>query len=176
MGLDFTVVFSVRQRFGDNEHEEFDLETDAPFVGAEKDFPFQCPSVDPTQFAILLFQSQGVSVRNSPLEINGQLIFGGIPASIDRDSAETEPGVPQFGAFARWHGTVMLVHPGVLKANNILRISATGGDDFVVDNAVVVFKSSRFGLVTASRTLSAKRPKRSKKQKRQLKGRSKPRR
>lgn len=62
MALDFTVIIHVRQRFGDNELEDLNdigLETNAPFVGQQKDFEFRCPNVDPSQRAILLFQSQG---------------------------------------------------------------------------------------------------------------------
>ena len=41
----------------------------------------------------------------------------------------------------------MLIHPGVLQENNILRIRAADAtaadiDDFLVDNVVVVFKTA----------------------------------
>lgn len=155
MPLDFTAIVNVRQRFGNNEPEELGLETEAPFVGAQKDFPFQCPNVDRSQSAILLFQSQGVTLAQN-MEINGQRIFGGIPTSVDRDTVT----VPPFDStpstltlfFAQWKGNVMLVHPGVLQENNVLRISTrdTGGDkgldDFIVDNVVVLFKTRSGGV------------------------------
>src|SRR2546427_9241731 len=81
MPLDFTVVFAVRQRFGDAKIDDLGQETEAPFVGSQKDYAFSCPNVDPSQQAILLFQCQGANVQQS-LEINGQQIFGGIPASV----------------------------------------------------------------------------------------------
>lgn len=65
MALDFTVVFAVRQRFGDNEGDDSGQETDAPFVGKQQDYPFQCPNVDRSQQAILLFQGQGANTRQS---------------------------------------------------------------------------------------------------------------
>jgi hypothetical protein len=42
----------------------------------------------------------------------------------------------------------MLIHPGVLQENNILRIRAADAtaaniDDFLVDNVVVVFKTAQ---------------------------------
>ncbi len=85
------------------------------------------------------------------LEINGQQIFGGIPASVE---VAPLPG-PQnstLGVFvAQWSGNIMLVQPGVLQEDNVLRIRAreigdSGNiDDFIIDNLVVVFKT-REGL------------------------------
>lgn len=142
MALDFTVVITVRQRFGDREEDDFGLETEAPFVGVQKDFEFRCPNVDRSQIAILLFQSQGANVRQR-LEINDQQVFGGIPASIDLAPL----GGDRIANVARWNGNVMLVSPGVLQENNVLRIQAgeignAGNiDNFIVDNLVVVFKT-----------------------------------
>jgi hypothetical protein len=107
---------------------------------------FQCPNVDRSQQAILLFQSQGVNIRQR-LEINGQEIFGGIPASVEFLSTPTA-----LRRVAQWNGNVMLVHPGVLQESNVLRIQAgdTGDgniDDFIVDNLVVVFKTRRRPIV-----------------------------
>ncbi len=65
MPLDFTVIVTVRQRFGDANQDDFGQETDAPFVGQQKDFSFGCPNVDRTQQAILLFQSQGANVHKA---------------------------------------------------------------------------------------------------------------
>jgi hypothetical protein len=147
MGLDFTVVFGVRQRFGDREPDDdkVGLEPGAPFVGSAKEYLFQCPSVDPNQFGILLFQSQGVSPDYPPgLTVNGQAVPGGIPGSIDRDTADFGFGVTRQD-YATWRGSVMLILPGVLQANNVLRIQAASAagniQDFIVDNMVVVFKT-----------------------------------
>ena len=142
MALDFTVVITVRQRFGDNDNEDVGLETEAPFVGKEKTFEFRCPDVDPRQQAILLFQCQGANVQQS-LEINGQQIFGGIPAAF-----EIAPIPNQVVSHAQWNGNVMLIHPGVLREDNVLRIRAgefgdDNLDDFIIDNLVVVFKTKR---------------------------------
>jgi hypothetical protein len=143
MALDFTVVIEVRQRFGDGDlSDNAGLETEAPFVGLQKDFEFRCPNVDSTQQAILFFQAQGANTRQR-LEINGFEIFGGIPAGIDV--------APQNILFAQWNGSVMLVSPGVLREKNVLHIQSTlsgefgKADNFIVDNLVVLFKTKRTG-------------------------------
>ena len=157
MPVDYTVIMPVRQRFGDDIRDEKEsvreresgIETEAPFVGAEKSFPFQCPGVDRSQSAILLFESMGVSVRQT-LEINGQQIFGGITTSNDFESRTIGGGSDAHQdrtIFARWKGHVLLIHPGVLAQNNVLRIQSgpyTSGnlDDFVIDNMVVIFKTT----------------------------------
>jgi hypothetical protein len=149
MGLDFTVVISVRQRFGDDKADDLGLEGGAPFVGRQKDFPFQCPNVDRIQPAILLFQSHGVMFQQ-PMSINGQTVFGGIPSSVD---LAPHPLLNSLGdvqnlVFAQWKGNVMLVAPGVLQEDNILRIQAleigdSGNvDDFIIDNLIVIFKAT----------------------------------
>lgn len=163
MAVDYTVVIDVRQRFGDLKRDEkpslgeaeSGLEAEAPFVGAEKTFAFRCPSVDRSQFALLLFQALGVSTVQA-LEINGQTIFGGIPVSVDRNSRRLGSGSDAHtvhSLIARWNGNVMLVHPGVLQENNLMRIraaemTADNLDDFIIDNVVVVFKtrSTRPGI------------------------------
>jgi hypothetical protein len=155
MALDFAIVTDVRQRFGDGKRDEIassseresGIEADAPFVGPEKLFAFRCPSVDRRQFALLLFQTLGVSVRQN-LEINGQTIFGGIAPSVDFDSR---------AALTRWNGNVMLIHPGVLQENNLMRIRAAhmaagNADDFVIDNVVVVFKNGGRGAAVDRRS------------------------
>jgi len=157
MALDFTIITDVRQRFGDytrgeNESPSEDpsgMEADTP-IGLDKSFAFRCPSVDRGQFAILLFQTLGVAVRQG-LEINGQTIFGGIAPSVDLAATLLGAGSQSSddrSALARWNGHVMLVHPGVLQENNILRIraadpTAANIDDFLVDNVVVVFKTGQ---------------------------------
>jgi hypothetical protein len=151
MALDFTVVIVVRQRFGDSDADDVGQETEAPFVGRQKDYEFRCPGVDRNQQAILLFQCQGANVQQS-LEINGQQIFGGIPAAVEQAPfpflSPADDTVQSF-PIAQWSGNVMLVHPGVLQENNVLRIRAreiadSGNiDNFIIDNLVVVFKTRR---------------------------------
>lgn len=153
MALDFTVVIQVRQRFGNQANTgnvDIGLEFDAPFVGTEKEYRFQCRNVDSNQTAILLYQTQGVGVRQR-MEINGQQIFGGIPASTDVapiTHISPPPGGVEILKFAQWNGNVMLVHPGVLKPSNVLLIRAENladgqRDNFIIDNLVVLFKTRR---------------------------------
>jgi hypothetical protein len=141
MALDFTVVITVRQRFGDSDEDDVGQETIAPFVGAEKSYDFRCPNVDSRQQAILLFQCMGANIQNN-LEINGQQIFGGIPSSVEGITIP-DPAVLLFRA--QWNGNIMLIHEGVLRENNVLRIQAAelddGLDNFIIDNLVVVFKT-----------------------------------
>jgi len=148
MALDFTVIASVRQRFGDSQDDDLGLEKDAPFVGQQKDFPFACPGVDASQSALLLFQSQGVTIAQK-MNINGQVVFGGIPTSVDFGSLPTaDPNNPNICVLiAQWKGNVMLVQPGVLRdSNNVLRITADkigdsdNVDNFIIYNVVVIFK------------------------------------
>src|SRR3954468_20701185 len=133
MALDFTIITDVRQRFGDYTRGENEspsegpagMEADTP-IGLDKSFAFRCPLVERRQFAILLFQTLGVAVRQG-LEINGQTIFGGIAPGVDLAArllgSAAESG-EDHAALARWNGHVMLIHPGVLQENNILRIRA----------------------------------------------------
>src|SRR5262245_12356593 len=155
MALDFTIITDVRQRFGDSARGEKESpqgragpEADT-LVGLERSFAFRCPSVDRKQFAILLFQTLGVALRQG-LEINGQTIFGGIAPSVDPAARILGPRAESpedRTTLATWNGHVMLIHPGVLQENNILRIRAADAtaaniDDFLVDNVVVVFKTA----------------------------------
>jgi len=110
------------------------------FVGSNNSYRFLCPNVDPRQEAVLLFQTLGVSHDRNFIAINstgatGQPeVFGGIPVS--RSDVD-------------WNGNVMLIRPGVLAENNILRLGARASngsllgdiDDFVIDNVVVFFKT-----------------------------------
>src|SRR3954464_3097331 len=126
MALDFTIITDVRQRFGDYarggkespRERPSGMEADTP-IGLDKSFAFGGPSVDRGQFAILLFQTLGVAVRQG-LEINGQTIFGGIAPGVDLASrllgSAVESGEDRT-ALARWNGHVMLIHPGVLQEN-----------------------------------------------------------
>src|SRR5678816_4798689 len=112
MALDFTIVTDVRQRFGDyaRGEKESPPEADTP-IGLERSFAFRCPSVDRRQFAILLFQTLGVAVRQG-LEINGQTIFGGIAPSVDPAARILGPrseSPEDRTTLATWNGHVMLI-------------------------------------------------------------------
>ena len=151
MALDFTVMMSVRQRFSDSERDDFGLETDAPFVGLRKDYSFNCPDVDSSQSAVIFFQSQGVNIGR-PLKINNVTIFGGIRSSVEQ-TASTGRVVSgstvliDQAIIAKWNGNIMLVQNGVLRAtNNILQIESDG-DNFIIDNVVILFKT-RTGVVS----------------------------
>lgn len=151
MSLDFTVIVTVRNRFGDGDSDDVGLENEAPFVGQQKDFSFGCPNVDRTKQAVLLFQSQGVNVPQS-MEINGRIVFGGIPTSVEFAPLPfLSQGLVQSRAVAQWSGNVMLVEPGVLQENNVLRVRSreigdSGNiDNFILDNVVIVFKTRQIG-------------------------------
>jgi hypothetical protein len=135
MDSDFTVIIRVRQHFGNDEDS-----MPGAFVGNNNSYPFPCPNVDSQQEAVLLFQTLGVSHASNFIAINSTgttedpEVFGGIPVSrSDQD----------------WNGNVMLIRPGVLGENNILRLGARASngsllgdiDDFVIDNVVVLFKT-----------------------------------
>ena len=161
MAIDFTVVSAVRQRFGDDKPDRNQSETEresttlaeesAPFVGAEKSFPFDCPNVDRTQWAVLLFESYGVT-RRQAMQINNQTVHGGIPEDVELNTTEFQSGTRRT-ATARWNGSIKLIHPDVLRpTGNVLRISTSPAygvfenlDDFIVDNIVVVFKTAGRG-------------------------------
>src|SRR5262245_20244932 len=136
MGATFTVIQFQRQHFGNEPGSFDDIEPDVPFVGAAKEFVFDCPHVDPNEAACLLFQSRDVDHRHNMVRVNGIDVFGGLPVSPARDS---------------WNGNVLLVerHHQLREAGNVLRIearNANGGtagdiDDFIIDNVVLVYKT-----------------------------------
>lgn len=134
MPSDFTVIVNVRHHFGDVQGSQPGV-----FAGANKEFPFLCPNVDPAQEAVLLFQTLGVDYEKNFIAINstgttGPQVFGGIPVS----RSDTD-----------WNGNVMLVQPGVLQESNVLRLGARDEqgsllgdmDNFVIDNVVIFFKT-----------------------------------
>ncbi|MCW2849438.1 MAG: hypothetical protein JWR90_3412 [Marmoricola sp.] len=148
MSLNFTVVINVRHQFGDTDQDI------GVFAGDSANFAFDCPSVSSDQ-ALLLFQSMGVRGEHV-LEVNDVTVFGGIPetdlvlagAGFQSGGSDVPPHThPVTTLSLGWAGQVMLINPGVLREQgNVLRI-ASRGDDFVVDNVVVVFKTRRTGPV-----------------------------
>ena len=156
MPVDYATVVRVRQRFGDNKSEprEPQLETEAPFVGTSKEFLFETLKVDQSQDAILQFQSLGVSHPKNLLRINGTDIFGGLSTSVDIGAAGSA-GKAEF-TFIRqvWAAHSLLVHPNVLRDQNVLFIEArdfdggTNGnlDNFIIDNVIVFYKTRDSGI------------------------------
>jgi hypothetical protein len=136
MATDFKVILFQRQQFG-NERGTFDnIEPNVQFVGPTKDFSFDCPNVNPSETAVLMFQSRDVEHQRNVFRVNRVDIFGGLPASPSRDT---------------WNGNILLIEPRhQLKAtNNVLHVesrnaSGDGGgdiDDFIIDNVVIVYKT-----------------------------------
>lgn len=127
----------VRYRFGDNDTSGNDVvlneDSNAPFVGLFGEFPFSCPDVDSAQGAVLQFEYRGSEQSATfpdprgdgaigispeyPVKINGQLVAGGVPG------APVEEGI-----LPLWSTRVLLVDPGVLQEENILRIEASVDD------------------------------------------------
>lgn len=136
MATDFTVILAQRQHFGNEQGGFDDVEPHVIFVGPTKDFSFNCPSVNPRETAFLIFQSRDVDHQRNIFSVNGVDIFGGLPASPNRDT---------------WNGNILLIAPRhKLKAtNNVLHVesrnedSGTGGDrdDFIIDNVVIAYKT-----------------------------------
>jgi hypothetical protein len=128
MAVDFTVIQPVRQRFGDERLEgEFPTETEAPFVGSAKEFPFACPNVDASQMAILQLESLGLTAgryyqifvpdelkkHRNMLQVNGVDVPGGLtPAPWVEGAGGT---VLHF-----WKAHSLLVPANVLREENIL--------------------------------------------------------
>jgi hypothetical protein len=135
MSADFSTVIAVRQGFGDEPALLKSMEPNVPFVGPTKDFAFACPNVNPSETAVVMFQSRDVDHNRNIFTINGSNVSGGIPVSPNKDT---------------WNGNVMLIGAGVLRASgNELHVearNASGGgggdiDDFILDNVVVMYKT-----------------------------------
>jgi len=136
MASNFTVVLFTRQHFGNEQGTFNDIEPDVPFVGPAKDFPFNCPNVDPSETACLKFQSRDVDHRGNVFQINGVNVFGGLPVSPSRDA---------------WNGNILLVEPRhrLQEAGNVLHVEARNSsgqtvgdiDDFIIDNVVIEYKT-----------------------------------
>jgi hypothetical protein len=148
MALDFTVVVNVRHQFGNNDGNI------GVFAGRQRDFTFDCPGASAEQ-AILLFQSLSVG-EEQLLQINGTTVFGGVPATdviggfttgLPVGSTSVEPHGHDVRAISfGWTANVLLVNPGTLREdNNVLHVESSG-DEFVIDNVVVLYKvrSGRF--------------------------------
>lgn len=135
MATNFTVILFQRQHFGNEPGVFNDIEPNVPFAGSTKDFSFDCPGVNPSETAFLMFQSRDVDHQRNIFQINGVDVFGGLPASPARDA---------------WNGNILLVEPHhqLRATGNVLHVesrnSSGGGgddiDDFIIDNVVIVYK------------------------------------
>jgi hypothetical protein len=128
--MNYTVITSVRNHFG-NEPDYLP----GAFVGARKDFTFDCLGIDSSQQAMLMLQTLHVGGENV-FTINGQTVFGGLPRTTDNKEA--------------WSAQVLLITPNTLRSrDNVLHVESrtdTGSssgdiDDFVIDNVVMVYKT-----------------------------------
>jgi hypothetical protein len=136
MASNFTVVLFQRQHFGNEPGTFNDVEPNVPFAGRSKSFVFDCPNVQESEPAFLMFQSRDVDHPRNGFEVNGIGVFGGLPVSPARDS---------------WNGNVLLVEPHhqLRATGNVLHVESrdargTGSgdiDDFIIDNVVLVYKT-----------------------------------
>ena len=138
MATSFTVILDQQRHFGNQP----DLFGNAPFAGPEAEFIFQCPNIDLREDSILMFQARHVSHEENVFLVNGRQVFGGLPVSPTRGSAE-ESG---------WNSNVLIINQArhsLQETGNRLFIRSldSGGgtsgnrDDFVVDNIVILYKS-----------------------------------
>src|SRR6185503_9405365 len=137
MATNYTVVLFSRQQLGNEAGVFNDVEPNVPFAGRAKDFPFDCPGINPAEAAVLMFQSRDVDHQRNILRVNGVDVFGGLPASPARDA---------------WNGNVLLVEPHhQLKATgNVFHVESRNSrgeaiddiDDFIIDNVVIQFKTA----------------------------------
>jgi hypothetical protein len=89
MATNFTVILFQRQHFGNEPGTFNDIEPNVPFAGSTKDFSFDCPGVNPSETAFLMFQSRDVDHQRNIFQLNGVHVFGGLPASPARDGMAT---------------------------------------------------------------------------------------
>ena len=149
--MDFTVILEMAHRFGDDETDR-PIDTDrehlgretAISVGAAKDFPFTCPRVAPEETAVLQFRSLGVTVKGI-LRVNEI----DITDALTRDSQL----IVHDGTRALWNTHLVLIPANTLAEENVLHIAGEkvkslsvfsppkNFDDFIIDNAVVFFKT-----------------------------------
>ncbi|MGA9524602.1 MAG: hypothetical protein WBV82_24305 [Myxococcaceae bacterium] len=135
MATSFTAILFQRQHFGNDPGTFDDVEPNVPFAGPSKSFSFNCPGVDSSETAFIVFQARDVDHSRNVLQINGIDVFGGLPPSPARDA---------------WNANILLVevHHQLKETGNVLHVesrtsngSASGDiDDFIVDNIVIVYK------------------------------------
>jgi len=152
MGVDYTVIQPVRQRFGDGDFriEGGNIETEAPFVGRLKDYEFSCPNVDPSQMASLHFESYGLTFNTNILEINGRPVPGGLKPAYVTVVAGSGTDTTAY-TYGFWKAHALLVEANVLAEQNVLHVESIVIDDdnnydnFIIDNVVIFFKTRTGG-------------------------------
>ena len=147
MATNFTVILFQRQHFGNEPGIFNDIEPNVPFVGSTKGFSFDCPGVNPSETAFLMFQSRDVDHQRNIFRINGVEVFGGLPASPSRDA---------------WNGNILIIEPHhqLRATGNVLHVesrnSSGGGgddiDDFIIDNVVIMYKTPYFSWTLPAAT------------------------
>src|SRR5262249_46181085 len=135
MATNFTVILFQRQHFGNQQGIFNDIEPDVAFAGSTKDFSFDCPGVNPSETAFLMFQSRDVDHQRNIFQINGVDVFGGLPASPAREA---------------WNGNILLIEPRhqLRATGNVLHVesrnSSGGGSDdhqnLMYDNTFIPVK------------------------------------
>jgi hypothetical protein len=124
----FVFIVSSPQHLGDQPG----LFPGTTFRGADQDFIFDAPGVNPFRRAVLVLEARAVQHPNV-FQINGVTISGALQPRPEANDAQTFTEIAD-------------VPPGVLRANgNVLRVIArningqAGGalDDFVIDNVVL---------------------------------------
>ena len=135
MATNFTAIIKQRQQFGDEQGTFNDVEPHLNVV-PKKDFTFDCPNVNPSETAFLIFQSRDVDHQRNIFKLNNVEVFGGLPASPARDS---------------WNGNILLIgsHHKLTATNNVLHVESqnkNGGgsgdiEDFIIDNMVIMYKT-----------------------------------
>jgi hypothetical protein len=138
MPVDYTPIFVSRQHFGNEQNVFGDVHAD--YVGKTHDYPFDCPNVDLTQWAVLQFQSFDVNYDGNVFKVNDVQVPGGLPVGPKHETV---------GSTVKnsWLGNIMLVEPGRLKpTGNVLHIESKGRnqdiDDFILDNMVILYKTA----------------------------------
>jgi hypothetical protein len=150
MATDFTVLLPRRRHVGNNP-EIFDkVDPGLPFAGPVASVSFDCPGIDPTETALLMFQSRHVDHPRNILRINSVDVPGGLPISAVRDG---------------WNANVVLVEPQhqLKSAGNVLHLESRTSsgessgdiDDFVLDNVVLVYKTPVLSLPWVAADLEA---------------------
>lgn len=130
--MNYTVIVNSRHHFG-NEPSFLP----GFFSGQSRSFAFDCPAIDPGQRSVLMFESLHVTTDKNIFTINDKTIYGGLPTTVQDTHA--------------WTSNVMLVEAGTLRPEgNSLEVEARTGsgessgdiDDFVIDNVVLLYKTS----------------------------------
>jgi hypothetical protein len=94
---------------------------------------------------------------------NGVPVFGGVPSTdaVGGGTGGPSPSVgvpshshPVFAATFGWVGNVLHIRQGVLRnSDNVLRI-ASEGNEFIIDNVVVVYKTRATGGVVGDASVA----------------------